>query len=682
VGPGRRLFSFAVIADTHVNQEEGKASSDFAVNRLSNARNRYVMHALNRARPAFVLHLGDIVHPTPGHPGYGQAARAFTELAQSLECPLHLTPGNHDVGDKPGDWLPVPSINEGYLALYRQHFGANYHSFDAHGCHFVVIDAQLLNSGLADEARQRAWLERDLADHSGRRIFLCTHYPPFVFDPAEDSHYDNIDEPGRAWLLELLVRHRVEALFAGHVHNFWFHSLRGTAFYLLPSTAFVRLDYSEMYRVEPGAEQGRNDAAKLGFLIVDVHETGHVAHPVRTHGACLEAHAAAPREETLPPVHPRTLARSPLGVDLRHAWAEITDVAPSGALDEFTRKTVRNDYPLMALWEMGVRRLRVPMADLRDARTRERMRVLRACGHEFTVHSHGVPQGLAALLGEHADLVSSWEVIAPLAGIESLAGQVASLRRGKPFAVRFSKLRRPEDPVHHGQKARHVIEHGFDVSEGALIEGLFGRERAFREAFDGVAYRVPRDRPAWRDLVEISRSGERTGSRDDAMVRLAGDNPARMHGDEIEAANRVAATLFAAHFTPAVGVFLDTFADVDRGYFPRAGLVDRRYNPRMAGRVVRNLNSALDRELPGGAVLQSDTCEGGETLAASAAGRRWTLMLPAGKVRLESSRGNRWIDLSTGVVNQGPVSCATPALILPAEGSECGSGSSAMGDRT
>lgn len=664
---GEKLFSFAVIADTHVNQEEGKASSDFAVNRLSNARNRHVMHALNRAKPKFVLHLGDIVHPNPGHPAYGVAAAAFHELASVLECPLYLTPGNHDVGDKPGDWLPVASVNEAYLALYQQHFGKNYFSFDSGDCHFVIIDAQIVNSGLPCEAIQKQWLEADLAANEGRRIFLCTHYPAFLFDPAENGHYDNIDEPGRSWLLGLFAHYRIEAVFAGHVHNFWYHLLEETQFYLLPSTAFVRLDYSEMYRVGPGPERGRNDAPKLGFLIVDVYERGHVAHPVRTNGACLGPGEVLPAVEYLPPVHSRSIECSPLGIDLRYDWAEITEVAGSGALDEFARKTARNDYPLMALWEMGICRLRVPIGDLSNSRTRERMRVLKQSGNEFTVYTHNVPSAaVCELLVEHAELVDAWEIIAPLAGIGALAARVAALRQKHPFRTQLSKLRRPQDALHHGDRARHVIEHGFYSAEYDEIAALLGSDEAMRAAFDGVQFRISRGRTAWSEVGEIDRIAVKLGVRGHAYARVATDNPAEAEDEDLANANRVAETMFAAHVLPDVGVWLDTFADVDRGYFPRTGLVDRRYNPRMAGRVCRNLNSALSAGFAGSLAREEFALAGGtgRVLAATSAITCWSLILPEDASELKaiatvrrsnsSSARARWIDLDSGAVT--PVS--------------------------
>jgi hypothetical protein len=685
---GRRRFSFAVIADTHVNQEEGKASSDFMVNRLANARTRHVLHALNRARPAFALHLGDIVHPTPAHPGYAAAADAFKELAAALECPLHLVPGNHDEGDKPGDWLPVTSVNEEYLSLYEQHFGARHFSFDFDDCHFVIVDAQVINSGLRAEAVQRQWLETDLATHAGRRTFLSLHYPPFIFDPAEDGHYDNLDEPGRSWLLGLLARHGVEALFAGHVHNFWYHLLGETDIYLLPSTSFVRLDYSEMYRGEPGPERGRNDTPKLGFMLVDVHERGHVAHPVRTHGACLQPGEELPRIEWVPPVHARSIERSPLGIDLRYPWTEVTEVAASGALDEFSRKTVRNDYPLMALWEMGIRDLRVPVADVRDAPTRERIRALVRSGHRFTVYSHGIALHAQSLLAEHAELVSGWEVIAPATALPELAPKVARIRRERDLAVRFSPLRRPGDSLHHGDRARHVIEHGFHVSEQPQIEALFGNDDV-RAAFDGVVYRVSRAALPSQELAQIREASRALDTRNYLYVRFAADNPARMPGgEEPDDANRLAEALFAAHSMRDGGVWVDTLGDVDRGYFPRMGLVDRRANPRMAGRVCGNLNSALSRfGGTSGSITELD-CTKARVLTMHSDGQMLALVLPDSPTTLNSiptidlaaSTGKAsCTDLSTGAVSEvgwrtsqrdprscalaPPMKCTGPALI-------------------
>jgi len=59
-----------------------------------------------------------------------------------------------------------------------------------------------------------------------------------------------------------------------------------------------------------------------------------------------------------------------------------------------------------------------------------------------------------------------------------------------------------------------------------------------------------------------------------------------------------------------VEVFLDTFMDLDRGYFPRHGLFDRRFNPRPASFVFRHLVGVLN-EHPGKITLAPSWREGG-----------------------------------------------------------------------
>ena len=102
---GKRLFTFAVIADSHLNQDELDCNSPFPVNKLANRRMRHVVRDLNRRDVAFVVHLGDLIHPVPAVKElYAGAAARFHAQVRELNAPLHLTPGNHDIGDKPMPW--------------------------------------------------------------------------------------------------------------------------------------------------------------------------------------------------------------------------------------------------------------------------------------------------------------------------------------------------------------------------------------------------------------------------------------------------------------------------------------------------------------------------------------------------------------------------------------------------
>ena len=247
---GKRLFTFAVVTDTHVNFDETECNSEFEINKRANGRLRHVVRDLNRQDLAFVMHLGDVVHPVPALTDlYEQAAARFQEVAAELRHPLYLAPGNHDIGDKPIVWGPGGVVREEFIELWNKNFGPNYQAFEHGDCRFYLVDAQIINSGLAHEAEQKAWLEADLAEAAGagKRLFLGTHYPPFLTEAGEDEHFDNIAEPGRSWLLNLLERHGAEALFSGHVHNFWYNR-HGVTGHMI-SHGFTPVDRDQIIRL-------------------------------------------------------------------------------------------------------------------------------------------------------------------------------------------------------------------------------------------------------------------------------------------------------------------------------------------------------------------------------------------------------------------------------------------------
>jgi len=400
------MFRFMVVSDSHIRSPDDGAV-EYPSNALMADRNRFVVDLCNRLRPEFVIHLGDIVHPLPTEEGHEAAVQMAVEIYNGLEMPIHLVPGNHDIGDKPDSLVAVPPVTDGSYRVFQEHWGRPFGSFDHGDCHFVTIDTPVLGSGLQREAEQRAWLEQDLAGAVGRRKFLFTHYPPFVRDAAEPEHYDNLAEPARRSLLELCRGHGVEAVFSGHVHNFIFNRHADTDLYVLPSTGFVRPDYSEMASLAPLGEGGRDDPAKLGVFVVEIGDEGHDIRPIRTFGQ------TAGRLHVDPGVAAGRGWRSPVGMTLRHGLASTFDL-PAEGLDEFRRKTVRNDYPLLALWEARIDRVRVPVADLLDPAGRQRVRDLAARGMRFTVYSAGIPDSATReTIEAMAGVIERWEVILP-----------------------------------------------------------------------------------------------------------------------------------------------------------------------------------------------------------------------------------------------------------------------------
>ena len=592
---GDRLFRFAVIADTHVTEAEAAAVGGYDVDtvKLGAGRSAYVVGELNRRAPDFVVHLGDITHPEPGTPAYEDSAARFHSLYRALEPPLYLVAGNHDVGEKAFVGEPLAfrqaqlTVSDQMIAEYEQHFQPQYYSFEHQDCLFVVINGMIVNSGLACEARQRDWFEVLLETNPGRRIFVFSHYPAYLRRADESEHYDATDEPGRSWLLNILRRHSVEAFYAGHVHNFFFNRYAETSCYVLPSTCFLRHDYHELFRVAPGEKQGRHDSAKLGFALVDVYSNGHLTHIIRTHGRTRDWTGPANDSEPvtpdpLPLVHALEERRTGVGVHLRQPWCESADIPTPWGLDAFSRKRIRNDYPLLALWEMGICNLRIPLDDLVDPDTRDRMAELKAIGHRFTGYSYGLPKGAARqALYEHGRMLSGWEVVAPTTNAPELFADISALKGETP--VHFNAYR---------DRGTFSNSHGLQPDERGTIESLLTIDGA-RDAIDAVVFGIGWREPPVTAMAAATRGVMGLGVLPVVHVQFAHREP--LGGEDLKRydACRVAEAALGALANRGVAFYLDNFTGIDRGYYFSGGLVDRLYNPLAGARIIRHLNAIL-----------------------------------------------------------------------------------------
>ncbi len=660
---GNHRYSFAVITDTHLNEAEDRCSSPFDVNRRANRRMRHVVRMLNQRDVAFVINVGDLIHPVPALPDrYAKAADLFHEQIVDLRHSLYLAPGNHDIGDKPNNWAPAAGICAEYIALWEKHFGADYHAFDHDGDRFIVINAQLINSGFDREEAQRVWLEAELAQAKGERIFLFTHYPPYFSKPDEMENYDNIGEPGRTWLLDLLEKYKVEALLAGHVHNFWFNQYAETNCYLLPSTSFVRQDYSEMYRARPGPddEAGRNDRPKLGFALMHVYDKGHTIEFVRTYGEELGESDSAPLSEHFIPerLHPLTNTHTSFGFDMRQNWMEMIEIPPTGGLDEFDRKEVRNDYPLMALWEMGIRKLRVPMRDLLVADARERMRILRSHGQEFTLFSFGPPTPVEQdLIYANRDIFSAWEITVNWTTFSHEAQSIGDISTRTGIPVYLSRLRSSDElRAEAAGRYYHVINQGFLADDSKQMEDALQKPE-LAGAVSGFVFRLTADRLPLEGIAEASQTARILGVRASVHLRMCGSNPAKAQEDDAWVAARLAEAVLAAAAFDNVSVYADTFVDNDRGYFVRNGVLDRLCNPRPGFHIVRHLSGLLNESCGKIKNCRVSGSSDERRIAFETDTTRFMLLMRTGtqtdiKIRIETNDHVRTINLISGVVTR------------------------------
>jgi len=564
---------FIVIADSHIRPPDQEVDA-YPSNAFMVRRNEFVVDLCNRIDAAFVVHLGDIVHPLPVEDAHREAIDLARSVYDELRHPIHFVAGNHDVGDKPNAFVAVPAVAEANYPVYEDAWGPSFYSFDVEGCHFVILDAQLLNSGLEREDRQRAWIESDLdaASSGGQRIFAFTHYPPFVRDRHENEHYDNLGEPARSWLLDLLDRHGVEALFAGHVHNFLYNRHGETDLYVAPSTGFVRPDYSELASVPPAGENGRDDPPKLGIFVVDVTERGHSTRPVRSYGS-VDPDQALPvsLDAALDPAW-----ESPIGVTMRHAWMAVTDF-PTAGLDEFTRKSIRNDAPLLALWEARIRHVRVPLSDLWQPSGAQRLADLADWGMRFTVFSAGVPDARTVeTVSEAAGKIERWEIIARP---DQFGAVISSMQESPIGDVRRAispivPLGGPDITVHH------FVSAGFSTRGDALLEELLELDAG--HVCDDIVFRISSSGDVRGSVQEARDLAVACGRCAVVVVELPRRSESVVFDDDDAVARCVGDAAQASVANPQTAVFLDGFIDHDRGYYPRHGLIDRAFNPRQA----------------------------------------------------------------------------------------------------
>ena len=560
-------LTFAVLTDTHIQASGGEGGSPFPVNALANCRARYAVELILAHRPDFAVHLGDVVHPLPDSPGHkpamGEARRILAPLAPNLR----FIPGNHDVGDKPLPGMPAKPFSSERAWGFHDAFGPDKAMFRHKGAAFILINSLLINSGLPEEFEQWRWLESALAAAKGARIFLFSHYPPFICEPDEDDHYDNYAEPGRTRLLELAARAGVEAVFSGHVHHFFYNRFKGVKLYCLPATSFVRQDYAELFSVAPAPEFGRDDLGKFAVTFVDVLENGHRLRVVGTDGIGLDEGARTK-------IVPREPRRVPLIPHLRHAWFEPRSLPYNGPMEEFSRKRARNDYPLLRLIQLGIECVRTPLADLFHPLGRRRIEDWIAAGRRFAFFKTGLPdRSELTRLAELGGAVAAIEVLAARPDLSDVAGGMAEIVAAARQPVWLGKITTFADARREDGVFTHAVSSGFlPAQAGMAVEKLkAGKPGA-------LVFQIEwGDDPAAR-LSELSPILREAGMMVVANLRLANSNPAVANFDETRIREILRASLDAARELGNVILQVDTFEDVDRGYSPRYGLVNRLCN--------------------------------------------------------------------------------------------------------
>jgi hypothetical protein len=612
-------LAFVVMTDTHYMLDPGPQKIEFESRRRQAGRAAHALAKIATLETAFVVHLGDLVQEFPEGPGFAEAlAQALQQFADAGVAPRQVA-GNHDVGDKADPTMPTDWVSEATLEAYHQRFGPSWTSWNAAGCHFVILNSQIMNGQLPAASEQVAWLEADLDAHGEMPTFIFQHLMPFLVDEREPGlgHYDNVDEPARSWLLGLIRKHNVQMIFAGHSHFAFFNRIGNARSYLVPSTAFTRPGFCEVFSSAPPPERGRDDAPKLGFFLVRLHDRQARVHFVRTGGAIADPAGASGSRQLVTCVT-GDLPHSPLGLTLRHPLTVATEVPI--AWQSTVRQPVRNDFPLLACLEAGVRHLRVPAQDLANAAQRERLAVLRDEGVAITatwIWSTRSP--LVAEATHHRDLLDGVEIQLPNALVpdDTCLAAIAEVRRELSLPVSLAPLL-PHEHVPGKQHARTRI--GYHQDELAALDQRL-REAGTR--VDRVLCRVdaaehPADAmPIQGDVASLTRIGAI-----DWAVEFA-------EGDRAPQTSRATSALAIVASQPGARLYLEPFIDLDRTMDAPPGLLDRLCNPNPVFHALRTLNSVLFGQPGAWAASTAPALPDARTLSLERAGTRLLLVLPA-----------------------------------------------------
>ncbi|HEX2516944.1 MAG TPA: metallophosphoesterase, partial [Chloroflexota bacterium] len=561
-------FELLVLSDTHYLLHPELQGGEWASVRQFPARAERALRLAGALRADVVVHLGDVTHE---YPETGEAERSRRGAQAQLErfgLRPYVAPGNMDIGDKPDPTSPAAWVTEETLAGWETIFGPTWLSFDAHGLHGVVLNSTIMGGPLPQAEAQRRWLEADLEAHQGERIVLFLHHPPFFVDPAERSWgmYNSLDEPSRGWLLGLIRRYGVELLFAGHTHFVSLNRLDGDGarLFAAPSTTTSRAGLPEAFTVLP-EDRGRSDLPKLGFYLV--RDTGRPAGSrlppggLPSRGPSVALIRTALDSPALDPADPRRRLLTPPSADLPASRLGVVATHPLGhatpgpvVWPSVVRQPVRDDWRVLALTELGARRVRVPESDLDDPLQRERLTVLRGEGVDVVASWLWSPRAdVPAAVATHRDALDEAEVVFPGAALPhpDCLAQITALRgQGVPVALSAVQRATPVPPQYHGRTRSGLL-----VEELAGLDAWLGRHAC---RVDRVSCRVPEGGRAWdvagalRELGPLANPG---------AIDLLLDLPFQ---DESAHAGAVAEALFAAAALPGTRLWLAPLIDLDR----------------------------------------------------------------------------------------------------------------------
>jgi len=234
---------FLQMSDVHVGAD---------TNRPRHLRLAAAVDLANALQPAFVIDTGDVAT----HPVYAPRPEHLAELAEyaeyvsTLEMPLHVVPGNHDIGYfEPGDttwgdgqpWADSADL----IPIFERMIGPLDQAFESHGFRFVLVnDNPAVTKGVGVLLpRQLQFLWREL--RKGQTTFVFCHVE--LLEQGTGPIWGD----SAVSVAALCRKYGVPAVAYGHRHRLHIVERDHTQYIMCPDLKVPGHDHVLQYRLWP-----------------------------------------------------------------------------------------------------------------------------------------------------------------------------------------------------------------------------------------------------------------------------------------------------------------------------------------------------------------------------------------------------------------------------------------------
>jgi len=256
---------------------------------------------------------------------------------------------------------------------------------------------------------------------------------------------------------------------------------------------------------------------------------------------------------------------------------------------------VRNDYSILNLWDCGVNHVRTSIKDLIDEKYWERIKLLVNLGYKFSFFT---TENFKSEELKRVKQISKSIIAIEYIGFDSNELKDLISNNLKIIKFYFSPINPPSSQQNSGPYD-HIMFSGFDIRDINL-----SIKTTEKIKIDGVVIRIPYDVPVLESVKKFFDTQTSVSLKIIFDIYLKPNKSSICNSNQREISKRITEAAIASKLFLNSIFRIDTFMDIDRGYFLRNGVVDRKHNPREVAFQLRkilfnrfklhDLNDALD----------------------------------------------------------------------------------------